>query len=190
MFGVLYKNRRHLFDKTSKEYERVTASLGGLYLQYEEKYWWFEMVVIIQKMFMTGAMCVIAPGSSLQLLIALLVTLMYMLLVLKTAPYEEDSEDYSSFMACLTLTITTIGGFALIMDDLNTPTYESEIVGIVLISITVCCIFVHIGIVVLLDCGVYNKICGKNTRRGSTRVLPEENRQNEMNARAQTAWDN
>jgi len=32
-------------------------------------------------------------------------------------------------------------------------------------------------------------ICGKNTRQGSiTRVLPEENRQNEMNARAQTAW--
>lgn len=63
MFGVLYKNRRHLFDETSKEYERVTACLGGLYLQYEEKYWWFEIVVIIQKMFMTGAMCVIAPGS-------------------------------------------------------------------------------------------------------------------------------
>ena len=40
MFFVLYKNRRHLFDTTSKHHERVKASLGGLYLQYEEKYWW------------------------------------------------------------------------------------------------------------------------------------------------------
>jgi len=38
------------------------------------------MVVILQKMIMTGAMCVVAPGSSVQLLIAILVMLMYMLL--------------------------------------------------------------------------------------------------------------
>ena len=38
------------------------------------------MVVILQKMIMTGAMCVVAQGSSVQLLIAILVTLMYMLL--------------------------------------------------------------------------------------------------------------
>ena len=38
------------------------------------------MVVILQKMIMTGAMCVVAQGSSVQLLIAILVMLMYMLL--------------------------------------------------------------------------------------------------------------
>ena len=38
------------------------------------------MVVILQKMIMTGAMCVVAQGSSVQLLIAVLVMLMYMLL--------------------------------------------------------------------------------------------------------------
>ena len=38
------------------------------------------MVVILQKMIMTGAMCVVAPGSSVQLLIAIMVMLMYMLL--------------------------------------------------------------------------------------------------------------
>ena len=38
------------------------------------------MVVILQKMVMTGAMCVVAQGSSVQLLIAILVMLMYMLL--------------------------------------------------------------------------------------------------------------
>ena len=38
------------------------------------------MVVILQKMVMTGAMCVVAQGSSVQLLIAIMVMLMYMLL--------------------------------------------------------------------------------------------------------------
>ena len=107
---------------------------------------------------MTGAMCVIAPGSSLQLLVAVLVTLMYMLLVLKTAPYEEDSEDYTSFVACLTLTLTTVGGLLLITDIGKTPTYESTLLGGLLVGMAVSCIVVEIGIVVLFDCGMYEKI--------------------------------
>ena len=137
------------------------------------------MVVVLQKMIMTGAMCVIAPGSSLQLLAAVLVTLLYMLLVLKTAPYEEDSEDYTSFIACLTLTLTTVGGLLLIMDNLSTPTYESTLLGALLIAMSVCCIALEIGIVVLIDCGVYKKICGEGGKQkvlsggsNKTQVLP------------------
>ena len=196
MFMALYKNRQHLFDTASKEHERVKASYGGLYLQYEEKYWWFEMVVVLQKMIMTGAMCVIAPGSSLQLLAAVLVTLIYMLLVLKTAPYEEDSEDYTSFVACLTLTLTTVGGLLLITDHLSTPTYESTLLGALLIAMSVCCIAVEIGIVVLIDCGVYEKICGRQGGRkqevsggNRTQVLPVTmmNQEDELSARAKKA---
>ena len=177
----------------------MKASFGGLYLQYEEKYWWFEMVVVLQKMIMTGAMCVIAPGSSLQLLAAVLVTLIYMLLVLKTAPYGEDSEDYTSFVACLTLTLTTVGGLLLIMDNLSTPTYESQVLGALLIAMSVCCIAVEIGIVVLIDCGVYEKICGRLGGRkqevsggNRTQVLPVTmvNQEDELSARAEKAWEN
>ena len=173
MFFVLYKNRRHLFDTASKEHSRVKASFGGLYLQYEEKYWWFEMVVIIQKMVMTGALCVIAPGSSIQLLCAVFVTLSYMLLVLKTAPYGEDSEDYSSFIACLTLTWTTVGGLLLIMDEssMYQPTYESHLLGMLLISMSICCIAAEIGIVILFNCGVYENKC-RRQKDTTTKVLP------------------
>jgi hypothetical protein len=38
---VLKKNRAHLYDETSKKHASVMYSLGGLYSQYEEKYWWF-----------------------------------------------------------------------------------------------------------------------------------------------------
>ena len=121
------------------------------------------MVVILQKMVMTGAMCVVAQGSSVQLLIAILVMLAYMLLVLKTAPYEEDSEDWSAFVACVALTLTTIGGFALITDDPNAQTYESQVLGLILIGINVVCIALEIFIVVVFDCDGLSqckKICG------------------------------
>ena len=157
------------------------------------------MVVVLEKMIMTGAMCVIAPGSSLQLLVAVLVTLIYMLLVLKTAPYNEDSEDYTSFIACLTLTLTTVGGFALITDNLSTPTYESQLLGAVLIAMSVCCIAAEIGIVVLIDCGAYEKVCGhqdgskkKVSGGNKTQVLPVTvvNQEDDLNARAEKAWEN
>ena len=145
------------------------------------------MVVILQKMVMTGAMCVVAQGSSVQLLIAILVMLSYMLLVLKTAPYEEDSEDWSAFVACVALTLTTIGGFALIMDDPNARTYESKVLGLILIGINVVCIALEIFIVVVFDCDGWlkcKKICGgkvvetkneKVDKNNKTKVQPINN---------------
>ena len=108
-------------------------------------------------------MCVVAQGSSVQLLIAILVMLSYMLLVLKTAPYEEDSEDWSAFVACVALTLTTIGGFALMTDNQNARTYESKVLGFILIGINGVCIALEIIIVVVFDCDGLSrckKICG------------------------------
>jgi len=50
---VLKLNRKHLYDKTSPKHEEVIYELGGLYSQYEEKFWWFEIFIMIHKMFMT-----------------------------------------------------------------------------------------------------------------------------------------
>ena len=41
-------------------------------------------------MLLTGAMCVIAAGSTAQVLIAILVVLFFMLLVFKTEPFVDD----------------------------------------------------------------------------------------------------
>ena len=73
------------------------------------------MVVILHKIIMTGALCVTAQGSSLQLLIAVLTQQFYMLLVLKTAPYEEDTEDWTSFISSFCLTLTGAHSFVVFL---------------------------------------------------------------------------
>jgi hypothetical protein len=181
------------------------------------------MVVILQKMIMTGAMCVVAQGSSVQLLIAILVMWMYMLLgklkknlfvccffcsellvflsffflpVLKTAPFEADSEDWSAFVACVALTLTTIGGFALIMDDPTTRTYESAVLAVILIGINVFCIAIEILIVVFVDCGAGER-CKRCCRGGgdkktgnNSKVLPiTTEKQRRTDAAAGRAWE-
>ena len=136
------------------------------------------MAVVIEKMVMTGAMCVVAQGSSVQLLVAILVMLFYMLLVLKTAPYEADSEDWTAFIACVALTLTTIGGFALITDDPSTRTYENTVLTIVLIGINVACFALDILIVIVFDCGTYERCTGGKGDGEGTKTSKTSKRSN------------
>lgn len=53
IFIALKMNRQHLYDKSSSKYLEVQYKLGGLYAQYDEEYWWFEIFIMVHKMFMT-----------------------------------------------------------------------------------------------------------------------------------------
>ena len=84
--------------------------MGAFFKDYEEQYWYFEVIIMFQKMLMAGALSVIAPRSPLQLLIGLLVCTSYMMVVLKTAPYIDGGLDMLSFLSSLALTGTLLGG--------------------------------------------------------------------------------
>ena len=132
---------------------------------------------------MTGAMCVVAQGSAIQLAVATIVMLLYMLLVLKTAPFEEDSEDWSSFIGCFALCLTSFCGLCLIMDDPLDPAFDSNVMMVILITLNALAMMIQIGIVVLLDGGVWDRCCMKRKqkvdrshggRRKSTQIVPQE----------------
>ena len=104
--------------------------------------------------------------------------LFHLLVVLKLSPFKEASEDMTSFLSSLTLTLTTIGGFALMTDDSASPTFDAEVLAIVLISISVCCIASQIGITVFVDCGLWSRMCGgkRVASINNVRVLPTSSR--------------
>ena len=79
-FGVLltlFSNRKHLFDQTHPLHVETRFKYGTLYSMYEQKYYWFEIVNIVYKAIMTGALCVVAPGTSTQPLVGLLIQTLY-----------------------------------------------------------------------------------------------------------------
>ena len=91
-----------------------------------------------------------APGTPLQVLIAELIMLMHLLIVLKLAPYQNDSEDWTSFVSSLTLFLATLGAFALQADDSSAPAFQSDVMGVLLIAISVLCIATELGIIVVI----------------------------------------
>lgn len=129
---VLWRHRKHLHRRL------VEARLGGLYKHYELKYYLWEPLMMLYKMALAGAMVAIAPGSSLQLLIALLVSCTFMLMVLKAAPFKGHQEDLLSFFTSLSLSCSLLLGFALVTDNKVEPTFNVEVVGVLLIMANTC----------------------------------------------------
>ena len=163
MFFLLWRNKNHLHDESSPKHHLIKNALGGMYTQYEPKYWWFEIFLLINKTMMCGGLVMFKPGTSIQVLVATLIMLVHLLVVKDLKPYESNGEDMSSFLSSFTLTLTTLGGFALMTDNPKsgeTKTFDSEALAYVLVSISVLCIVSQILITLFIDCGLWDKLRG------------------------------
>jgi hypothetical protein len=131
VFFGLHRNRGRLdqFDMQSK--------FGELYRKYENSHYFWECILMLQKCMLTGAMCAIAPGSPLQLLVAVFVCMAYLLLVLHAHPFKGSLEDHLAFLTSLCLTTSLLLGFALITDDRDAPWFDMNVVGVLLILINI-----------------------------------------------------
>ena len=130
-FVLLYKNRKKLHLPS------VEAEYGDLYKPYEKHWYFWECILMVQKCLLTGAMCAIMPGSPIQLLIALLIVLGYLLIVLKASPYKGILEDTLAFVTSLCLSLSLILGFAIITDTSDAKVFNMTTMGMVLIAINV-----------------------------------------------------
>lgn len=109
--------------------------------------------MIFKKMILTGVMVVVAAGSSLQLVIALLVVLVNLLLVLKIAPFEDNTDDFLSFLTSGQLLLTLLGGLLLYTDDPSDPSYDSESMGRAMIGINLLAfVALFVSILFLVPC--------------------------------------
>ena len=169
---TLWYHKRHLYDVKSPRHKEVVHEFGTLYLQYEPNFWYWEVIVIFKKMILTGVMCVVGAGSSAQLVIALLVVLVYMQLVLKLAPFVDNTDDWLSFMTSFQLLITLLGGLLLFTDDPDPAqkTYDSEIMGVVLIGVNLIA-FVALLVSLVLLCPCIRRRCEKKVVVTQTKVV-------------------
>ena len=132
---------------------------------------------------MTGAMVIVKNGTPLQPFIAMLIQMIFLLVVLKLAPYNDDLDDWSSFVCSLALTMTTLAGFLLMMSQKNTGDLPLLPVGILtnaLIGINALCFIyemVVIGYVVCQEKCVKRK---KNEKSSADTELKTKKNKNKV----------
>ena len=111
--GFLFANKKWLFGGDTPRAAAFQDIYGGLYSAYEPSYWYFESVVLIQKALLTGGLVLVAPGSSAQILVGLVVALIFYTMVLDGKPYEEDVEDRMQTIATASTVMILLIGFTL-----------------------------------------------------------------------------
>ena len=126
---------------------------------------------MVVKAMMTGGMVIIGHGTSVQYAVGVLILLVQLLMTLKLAPYQRDSDDWSSFIAHLAQMLTSFTGLILMTDTSEDPTYDLEIVGALLVAMNVLCLVVQVGILLVADCGLLKRR-GKKTVPSTTKVMP------------------
>merc|ERR1711871_1520362 len=90
----------------------------------------------------------VGNGTSAQILFGILVSLFYLMLVLKKAPYQDDFDDLLQFFSSLSILLTLQLGFAFKLSAGDEGVYEGALMGILLCVINF--IVVLIGLVLLV----------------------------------------
>ena len=121
---------------------------------------------------MCGGLVVLSPGSPSQVLCAVLIMLFHMLVVLRASPFLRDSEDVSSFISSLGLTLMYLGA----LQSSNEKSYANanlSYASAILDVLPIVCIGVVLGIMFVMDCGVCNvclRACRKSESEGKASV--------------------
>jgi len=144
-------------------------------------------MILLNKTMMCGGLVVLSPGSPSQVVCAILIMMFHMLLVLKLAPYTNNSEDWSSFSSSLGLTLTYVGALVQMLQARQREEFDPEelsYAGIAMDALPVMCVSIVVVIMVFVDCGLWNflrrkrgkssKLRGGNSGTSSTQVLPIE----------------
>ena len=167
IFLVLRKNLDALYDKNHPKHLEVAMEYGSLYIQYESKYWFWELIVISEKAILTGGMVLVAPGTSLQLLIAVVTTLGFFGAVIKFRPYYDEADDSLSSLTHLQILLTLLGGLALLTDhdDPKDKIYSPSAMGYFGIILNSLSWFILLIMIIML----HPKFRKKTQRRKNTK---------------------
>jgi hypothetical protein len=89
---------------------------------YAPRVYWWELVVVIRKLTITGFLALVQPGSLLQLFSAVIFSLCLLAIEIYVQPFETPINNFLSLIAGLALVLTLVGtlGFRLAVLNLST----------------------------------------------------------------------
>ena len=75
---------------------------------------------------LTGGLVLIAPGTAVQILFGALLALFYLLAVVRSSPFDANTDDTLEIFASLAIVLTLLAGFAIKADGLPSATEEEN----------------------------------------------------------------
>ena len=116
-----------------------------------------------------GALCVVAPFTAAQPLVATLFQLIFASLVLKLAPFESDFDDIASFVSASAMVLMLLTASALFMQGHATNDeqfFNPIVLEVILITLTVGALVLQLSVMTrVIPCPERLCFCGTNSGR-------------------------
>ena len=96
-------------------------ALSFLYESYEPKYWWFEIFETMKKLALTGFLVFVAPGTTAQVVVSLVMSIIALVVYTNTKPFINDFNNKLALVANWQLVLTLVCALAIEvnMDGIN-----------------------------------------------------------------------
>ena len=116
-YGVrpaLFTELSHTTAKETMAWERsCLLRYGLLYVKYEPRAYWYELVELLRKLLLTGVMIFVSPGGSAQIYFGVMVSLGTVMLLTRLTPYANDRIDVVSWVTQLSTLLTLMCALAI-----------------------------------------------------------------------------
>ena len=119
-------------NTTAKAISPQATRLAFLWVAYKPEFWYFEIIETSRRMMMTAVLSVISPGSSSQLVLAILLSVLYTKLYESISPYAENFDNATANLGLRQIAVTFFT--ALIVAESLLPQYLDILVDIVLVA--------------------------------------------------------
>ena len=116
LLNVLVINRHLLHGEGHPKYQLAQFRLGDFFQTYEKQWYFWEVIVMIEKMLLVGMLGIVDQYSPVQPLVGGIICFSYALVVLRVAPYSSDRHDWLAFYCTLSLSITYLAGLLIALD--------------------------------------------------------------------------
>ena len=110
---LLVKNRKELKCHEGRHDSAKLRPIAFLWQAYEPRWWWFEIFENARRLMMTGGLVFVNPGSTTQIVVAMLVSILSIILYSSTRPYDHDSDDTLAVVSQWSIFFTLFGALLL-----------------------------------------------------------------------------
>jgi hypothetical protein len=103
-----------LLERAKNEDENPSLkSMRFLYENYQPKYWWFEVCETLRKLSLTGFLVFLAPGTGLQICIAMMITIFSLHVYGSLKPFQDPYANRLAMVAQYQLLVTLFCALAI-----------------------------------------------------------------------------
>ena len=135
MYAVLLTINRKKIKNENRAVDPSLRKIAFLFEMYEPRMWWFEVFECMRRLLLTGMLVFVDPGSSNQIIVAMLISIVSIVVYSHLLPFINDDDDQLAVVSNWAVFFTLFGALIVRLRVNETEGYDNNVFGLLLIAI-------------------------------------------------------